>query len=336
MAWTAEKVKAMRESNPAKATESDGWTAEKVRAMRTKTPTAAVQRTAPTAAAAPVADAAPYDEAFGSYGQLAQQFKAGTEALERKSDRLDELNQWYDDPRNQQLVADLTAKKDPFTTYAQQGTSRNAASVPAPLRLMGNSNYGLPTTPTTESKYTDKQLEKRGYSAGEIGQGRQYLKEINEIPEAKQQARRILNTAGGIADTVEAAPLLAGEYIVQAGKNFAKSAANRKALEAEVAQSPREKSLYEALLETDMDYRPKYSVGDLLQQGFTRDEIDSMKARIAGTEAKDSIDPEQSLGYQIYNRGQKLNAAAQSGLGPAAKAAQGIVSSAAENLVVGW
>ena len=325
----------MRESDPAKAAQSDGWTAEKVRAMRTKTPTAAVQRTAPTAAAAPVADAAPYDEAFSRYGQLAQQFKAGTEALERKSDRLDALNQWYDDPRNQQLVADLTAKKDPFTTYAQQGTSRNAASAPAPLRLMGNSNYGLPTTPTTESKYTDKQLEKRGYSAGEIGQGRQYLKEINEIPEAKQQARRILNTAGGIADTVEAAPLLAGEYIVQAGKNFAKSAANRKALEAEVARSPREKNLYEALLETDMDYQPKYSIGDLLQQGFTRDEIDSMKARIAGTEAKDSIDPEQSLGYQIYNRGQKLNAAAQSGLGPAAKAAQGIVSSAAENLVVG-
>ena len=325
----------MRESNPAKATESDGWTAEKVRAMRTKTPTAAVQRTAPTAAAAPAADAAPYDEAFSSYGQLAQKFKAGTEALEQKSDRLDALNQWYDDPRSQQLVADLTAKKDPFTTYAQQGTSRNAASAPAPLRLMGNSNYGLPTTPTTESKYTDEQLKKRGYSAGEIGQGRQYLKEINEIPEAKQQARRILNTAGGIADTVEAAPLLAGEYIVQAGKNFAKSAANRKALEAEVAKSPREKNLYERLMETDMEYQPKYSTGDLLQQGFTREEIDSMKARIAGTEAKDSIDPEQSLGYQIYNRGQKLNAAAQSGLGPAAKAAQVIVSSAAENLVVG-
>ena len=332
MAWTAEKVKAMRESDPAKAAQSDGWTAEKVRAMRTKTPTAAVQRTAPAAAAA---DAALYDEAFSRYGQLAQKFKAGTETLERKSDRLDALNQWYDDPRNQQLVADLTAKKDPFTTYAQQGTSRNAASAPAPLHLMGNSNYGLPTTPTTESKYTDKQLEKRGYSAGEIGQGRQYLKEINEIPEAKQQASRILNTAGGIADTVEAAPLLAGEYIVQAGKNFMQSAANRKALEAEVAQNPREKNLYEALLETDMDYQPKYSIGDLLQQGFTRDEIDSMKARIAGTEAKDSIDPEQSLGYQIYNRGQKLNAAAQSGLGPAARAAQGIVSSAAENLVVG-
>ena len=319
---------ATRNKSAAANVDSD-VTLDKIRERRAALTNAVDDYTAPAAATAP------YDEAFSSYGQLAQKFKAGTEALEQKSDRLDALNQWYDDPRNQQLVADLTAKKDPFTTYAQQGTSRNAASAPAPLRLMGNSNYGLPTQQTTESKYTDEQLKKRGYSAGEIGQGRQYLKEINEIPEAKQQARRILNTAGGIADTVEAAPLLAGEYIVQAGKNFAQSAANRKALEAEVAQNPREKNLYEALLETDMDYRPKYSVDDLLQQGFTRDEIDSMKARIAGTEVNDSIDPEQSLGYQIYNRGQKLNAAAQSGLGPAAKAAQGIVSSAAENLVVG-
>lgn len=38
MAWTAEKVKEMRESNPSKAAESSGWTAEKVRAVRTKTP----------------------------------------------------------------------------------------------------------------------------------------------------------------------------------------------------------------------------------------------------------------------------------------------------------
>ena len=38
MAWTAEKVKEMRESNPSKAAESSGWTAEKVRAIRTKTP----------------------------------------------------------------------------------------------------------------------------------------------------------------------------------------------------------------------------------------------------------------------------------------------------------
>ena len=269
------------------------------------------------------------------YGKLAQKFKAGTEALEQKRDRLDDLNQWYDDPRNQQLVADITARKNAFTTYAERSTSRNADSAPAALNLMGNSNYGLPTTQSTEAKYTDDQLVKRGYSAEEIAQARQYLKEISEIPEAKQQGRRLANLAGGIADTVEAAPFLAGEYAVQAGKNLAQSAANRKALEAEVAKSPREKNLYERLMETDMEYQPKYSTGDLLQQGFTREEIDSMKARIAGTEAQDSVDPEKSLGYQIYNRGQKLNASAQSGLSPAAKAVQGVVSSAAENLVVG-
>ena len=359
MAWTAEKVKAMRESNPAKTAQSDGWTAEKVRAMRTKTPTATTEKTSAAKAAeaanryavafegyqlknqnAPQApsrnvltDTASGAKAYGT--SLAQQFKAGTDALERKSDRLDALNQWYDDPHNQQLVADVTAKKNDFTTYAERGTSWNADSAPAPLALMGNSNYGLLTAQPSEAKYTDEQLKKRGYSANEIGQARQYLKEINEIPEAKQLGRRLANTAGGIADTVEAAPFLAGEYAVQAGKNLVQSAANRKALEAEVAQSPREKHLYEALLETDMDYQPKYSVDDLLQQGFTRDEIDNMKARIAGTEAQGSIDKEQSLGYQIYNRGQKLNAAAQSGLSPAAKAAHGIVSSAAENLVVG-
>ena len=112
------------------------------------------------------------------------------------------------------------------------------------------------------------------------------------------------------------------------------SAANRKALEAEVAKTPREKNLYERLMATDMDYQPKYSTGDLLQQGFTREEIDSMKARIAGTEAQDSVDPEKSLGYQLYHRGQQLNAAAQSGLSPAARTALGVATSAAENLAV--
>ena len=270
------------------------------------------------------ASTAPYDEAFSSYGQLAQKFKAGTEALEQKSDRLDALNQWYDDPRNQQLVADLTAKKDPFTTYAQQGTSRNAASAPAPLRLMGNSNYGLPTQQASESKYTDEQLKKRGYSAGEIGQGRQYLKEINEIPEAKQQARRILNTAGGIADTVEAAPLLAGEYIVQAKKNADALAA--------LKTNDHDKRLVEAIQRVD-GTNGAYTDVDLVKAGWSGQEIAEMRAKMKA--AQQGIDPEQSLGYQIYNRGRKLNAAAQSGLGPAAKAAQGIVSSAAENLVVG-
>lgn len=43
----------MRESNPAKAAESDGWTAEKVRAMRTKTPTAGLPSQSPDGDSSP-------------------------------------------------------------------------------------------------------------------------------------------------------------------------------------------------------------------------------------------------------------------------------------------
>ena len=87
-------------------------------------------------------------------------------------------------------------------------------------------------------------------------------------------------------------------------------------------------------METDMDYQPKYSTGDLLQQGFTRQEIEDMRSRIAGTEAKGGIDTEKSVGYQLYNRGQQLTGAAQSGLTDVQRTVQGVATSAAENLAV--
>ena len=139
---------------------------------------------------------------------------------------------------------------------------------------------------------------------------------------------------GGVADTVAAAPLMGAEYLVQAGKNIRQSSENRKALEAELARNPREKNLYDQLMETDMDYQPKYSTGDLLQQGFTRQEIEDMRSRIAGTEAKGGIDTEKSVGYQLYNRGQQLTGAAQSGLTDVQRTVQGVATSAAENLAV--
>ena len=79
MAWTAEKVKAMRESNPAKATESDGWTAEKVRAMRTKTPTA----TTPKASVATV-ETTPKQEKTPLYADALDSYRTGG-AMARQS-----------------------------------------------------------------------------------------------------------------------------------------------------------------------------------------------------------------------------------------------------------
>ena len=264
------------------------------------------------------------------YGQQAQKLK-NSYAEYSQPDDFDQANQWFDQPRNQELVNKLLEKKSNYTSYAETGTSRNGASARDgsidPFRTTGIKGK-------VGNTYSTADLKKLGYTDTEIRQAREYLDTMEEIPEWKQLARRTANTVGGVADTVAAAPLMGAEYLVQAGKNIRQSSENRKALEAELARNPREKNLYDQLMETDMDYQPKYSTGDLLQQGFTRQEIEDMRSRIAGTEAKGGIDTEKSVGYQLYNRGQQLTGAAQSGLTDVQRTVQGVATSAAENLAV--
>lgn len=264
------------------------------------------------------------------YGQQAQKLK-NSYAEYSQPDDFDQANQWFDQPRNQELVNKLLEKKSNYTSYAETGTSRNGASAGDgsidPFRTTGIKGK-------VGNTYSTADLKKLGYTDTEIRQAREYLDTMEEIPEWKQLARRTANTVGGVADTVAAAPLMGAEYLVQAGKNIRQSSENRKALEAELARNPREKNLYDQLMETDMDYQPKYSTGDLLQQEFTRQEIEDMRSRIAGTEAKGGIDTEKSVGYQLYNRGQQLTGAAQSGLTDVQRTVQGVATSAAENLAV--
>lgn len=264
------------------------------------------------------------------YGQQAQKLK-NSYAEYSQPDAFDQANQWFDQPRNQELVNKLLEKKSNYTSYAETGTSRNGASAGDgsidPFRTTGIKGK-------VGNTYSTADLKKLGYTDTEIRQAREYLDTMEEIPEWKQLARRTANTVGGVADTVAAAPLMGAEYLVQTGKNIRQSSENRKALEAELARNPREKNLYDQLMETDMDYQPKYSTGDLLQQGFTRQEIEDMRSRIAGTEAKGGIDTEKSVGYQLYNRGQQLTGAAQSGLTDVQRTVQGVATSAAENLAV--
>ena len=227
------------------------------------------------------------------YGQQAQKLK-NSYAKYSQPEAFDQANQWFDQPRNQELVNKLLEKKSNYTSYAETGTSRNGASAGDgsidPFRTTGIKGK-------VGNTYSTADLKKLGYTDTEIRQAREYLDTMEEIPEWKQLARRTANTVGGVADTVAAAPLMGAEYLVQAGKNIRQSSENRKALEAELARNPREKNLYDQLMETDMDYQPKYSTGDLLQQGFTRQEIEDMRSRIAGTEAKGGIDTEKSADY---------------------------------------
>lgn len=375
MAWTAEKVRALRESNPsetAKKDEGSGkWTAERVRALRTSTPSQpadaadgagtsqALRASSPSRGAKGMASAegndlystaledyrtrnnlgfadamdsrsdelnrqkvtvSPAGNTLGTwYGQQAQKLK-NSYAEYSQPEAFDQANQWFDQPRNQELVNKLLEKKSNYTSYAETGTSRNGASAGDgsidPFRTTGIKGK-------VGNTYSTADLKKLGYTDTEIRQAREYLDTMEEIPEWKQLARRTANTVGGVADTVAAAPLLAGEYLVQAKKN-------RDALEA-LKDNDHNKRLVEAIQRVD-GTNGAYTDEDLVKAGWNREEVAAMRARMQA--AKQGIDTEKSVGYQLYNRGQQLTGAAQSGLTDVQRTVQGVATSAAENLAV--
>lgn len=253
------------------------------------------------------------------YGQQAQKLK-NSYAEYSQPEAFDQANQWFDQPRNQELVNKLLEKKSNYTSYAETGTSRNGASAGDgsidPFRTTGIKGK-------VGNTYSTADLKKLGYTDTEIRQAREYLDTMEEIPEWKQLARRTANTVGGVADTVAAAPLLAGEYLVQAKKN-------RDALEA-LKDNDHNKRLVEAIQRVD-GTNGAYTDEDLVKAGWNREEVAAMRARMQA--AKQGIDTEKSVGYQLYNRGQQLTGAVQSGLTDVQRTVQGVATSAAENLAV--
>lgn len=245
------------------------------------------------------------------YGQQAQKLK-NSYAEYSQPEAFDQANQWFDQPRNQELVRKMTETKgtNGYTSYAQMGTSVGGSADPFRTGNVGK-------------KYSTADLEKMGYSADEIAQARNYLDNMESIPEWKQLARRTANTVGGVADTVAAAPLMAGEYLVQAKQN-------RDALEA-LKDNDHNKRLVEAIQRVD-GTNGAYTDEDLVKAGWNREEVAAMRARMQA--AKQGIDTEKSVGYQLYNRGQQLTGAAQSGLTDVQRTVQGVATSAAENLAV--
>ena len=276
----------------------------------------------------------PADTGAVAYGNSPAQKLKGSYAPYSQKDEFDRLNEWFDQPRNQELVGKLLEQKSGFTTYAEQGTSRNAASAGDgsidPFRTAaGKSQSG--------AKYTDDDLKKQGYSAAEIAQARDYLTQYDAIPEWKKQARRAGNTIGGIADSVAGSAVMTGETAVQSAKNIADTQKNWAKVQKEIKGDERAERLFQLLTDVDMDYNPVYPESrnrDLVLMGYGSEEIREMRNRLAGLEVNDGIDPKTSVGYQLYKRGQELTGAAQSGLTEGSRAVQGAVSSAAENLAI--
>ena len=395
MAWTAEKVKAMRESNPSKAAESSGWTAEKVRAIRTKTPnpstasstvppksniyadalqqyterhasdmgevdarnepSQALRASSPRVGATGVSGKFPLDagssagrkmagaatEGSGS-GPARQMPAAAARALDmgqkwgvpaKSGNVLENVGSGamaYGTGRAQELRASFAKDSVPdefdrINQWMDTGDNKNLADA---VRRVDN----------THGAYTDADLIKKGgWTQAQIDEARKMNAALDAIPAWQRGVRRAANTIGGIGDTVAAAPVLGAEYGVQAGKNIDATLKNWKQVEQEVKGDEHAQSLFDLLTDVDMDYNPTWPESrnrELISMGYNSKEIREMRQKLAGLEVSDGINKNQSVGYQLYDRGRQLTAAAQSGLSPAQKAVTGAVTSAAENLAV--
>ena len=379
MAWTAEKVKAMRESNPSKAAESSGWTAEKVRAIRTKTPNPSTASSTVPPKSNIYADALQQyterhasdmgevdarnepSQAHSGRGENLSPFPSADAARERSSPirgallkgnpterALDMGQKWgapaksgnvlenvgsgamaYGTGRAQELRARFAKDSVPdefdrINQWLDTGDNKNLADA---VRRVDNAGI-----------YTDADLiEKGGWTQAQIDEARKMNAALDAIPAWQRGVRRTANTIGGIGDTVAAAPVLGAEYGVQAGKNIDATLKNWKQVEQEVKGDEHAQSLFDLLTDVDMDYNPTWPESrnrELISMGYNSKEIREMRQKLAGLEVSDGIDKNQSVGYQLYDRGQQLTAAAQSGLSPTQRAVAGAVTSAAENLAV--
>lgn len=364
MAWTAEKVEEMRESNPSKAAESSGWTAEKVRAVRTKTPNPS------TASSTVLPKSNIYADALQQYTErhasdmgevdarndtsLAGRVSTGKKPLSQAAPAATEMaldmgQKWgvpaksgnvlenvgsgamaYGTGRAQELRASFAKDSVPdefdrINQWMDTGDNKNLADA---VRRVDN----------THGAYTDADLIKKGgWTQAQIDEARKMNAALDAIPAWQRGVRRAANTIGGIGDTVAAAPVLGAEYGVQAGKNIDATLKNWKQVEQEVKGDEHAQSLFDLLTDVDMDYNPTWPESrnrELISMGYNSKEIREMRQKLAGLEVSDGIDKNQSVGYQIYDRGQQLTAAAQSGLSPTQRAVAGAVTSAAENLAV--
>lgn len=380
MAWTAEKVKAMRESNPSKAAESSGWTAEKVRAIRTKTPNPSTASSTVPPKSNIYADALQQyterhasdmgevdarnepSQAHSGRGENLSPFPSADAARERSfpirgallkgnpTERaLDMGQKWGVPAKSGNMLENVGSGATAYGSGPVQELRASFAKDSVPdefdrinqwLDTGDNKNLAdaVRRVDNTHGAYTDADLIKKGgWTQAQIDEARKMNAALDAIPAWQRGVRRAANTIGGIADTVAAAPVLGAEYGVQAGKNIDATLKNWKQVEQEVKGDEHAQSLFDLLTDVDMDYNPTWPESrnrELISMGYNSKEIREMRQKLAGLEVSDGIDKNQSVGYQLYDRGQQLTAAAQSGLSPTQRAVAGAVTSAAENLAV--
>lgn len=258
----------------------------------------------------------------GSEGVLAQGAQAIKDHTAKAEDEdkfsdFTRLNRWMDaDPKHRTLVSLIRMGKSGVEDAAALGSSTGDNAVKA------------------QKPYTDAELIAKGYSQWQIDEARQYIAEYDALPAAEKAVRRTADTVKGIGGTVAAAVPLAGENLGTAIWNTWSTNANERALDKSLAGDERAKQLKDMITAVDMDYKPQYTDEQLWAMGYSQSEITGMRQKVAGTVTNESVDKDESVGYQLYDYGRKHTERATAGMNETAKTAMGIATSAAENLAV--
>lgn len=258
----------------------------------------------------------------GSEGVLAQGAQAIKDHTAKAEDEdkfsdFTRLNRWMDaDPQHRTLVSLIRMGKSGVEDAAALGSSTGDNAVKA------------------QKPYTDAELMAKGYSQQQINEARQYIAEYAALPAAEKAVRRSADTWKGIGGAVASFSPQLGENLGTAIWNTWSTNANERALDKSLAGDERAKQLKDMITAVDMDYKPQYTDEQLRTMGYSQSEITGMRQKVAGTVTNESVDKDESVGYQLYDYGRKHTERATAGMNETAKTAMGIATSAAENLAV--
>lgn len=344
MAWTAEKVRALRESNPSetakKDEESGKWTAERVRALRTSSP----GRGAKGVAAAEGNDL--YSTALEDYrtrnnlgfadamdsrsdelnrqkvtvspaGKMEQNASTVQKLREQRNNgiRMDvysTVNNWKDaSERNRELARLVT---DP--TLPRGAVS--AADLPAGVDYLAADTGGMGIMPVLENtRYMDSDLKKMGYTQDEINRARLYMKAYNNLSLGERAGRRVESDLEGKKENIKG---MIGQY---AG-----------ALSPALTASAEEQMIRRV-------QSGRYTDEQLEAAGYDPELIRTAHERIRSGELYDKADDDSNRmkglyewGRDAHKAGENLTADAMAGESNVGRFFHGATSSAAENLIV--
>ena len=344
MAWTAEKVRALRESNPSetakKDEESGKWTAERVRALRTSSP----GRGAKGVAAAEGTDL--YSTALEDY--RTRNNLGFADAMDSRSDELNRqkvtvspaekmeqnastvqklreqrnngirmdvystVNNWKDaSERNRELARLVT---DP--TLPRGAVS--AADLPAGVDYLAADTGGMGIMPVLENtRYMDSDLKKMGYTQDEINRARLYMKAYNNLSLGERAGRRVESDLEGKKENIKG---MIGQY---AG-----------ALSPALTASAEEQMIRRV-------QSGRYTDEQLEAAGYDPELIRTAHERIRSGELYDKADDDSNRmkglyewGRDAHKAGENLTADAMAGESNVGRFFHGATSSAAENLIV--